>query len=78
MYVCIYVFTKTNNNVKKIRHYFKRMNPTQEQTDLYVASLTPDEKNALNVAQTNISDIFRLIHTVGYKEFIAKQQGVFK
>lgn len=67
-----------NNNVKKIRHYFKRMNPTQEQIDLYVASLTPVEKNALNVAQTNISNIFRLQHTVGYKAFVAKQQGVLK
>lgn len=46
---------------------------SQEQIDLYVASLTPVEKIALNVAQTNISNIFRLKHTVGYKAFLSKQ-----
>ena len=45
----------------------------QEEKEQYVASLTPVEKIALNVAQTNISNIFRLKHTVGYKTFISKQ-----
>jgi hypothetical protein len=54
------------------------MDPNTQQTDLYVASLTPVEKIALNVAQTNISNIFRLKNTVGYKAFATKQQqGVY-
>jgi len=39
----------------------------------YITSLTPVEKIALNVAQTNISNIFRLKHTVGYKTFKQSQ-----
>lgn len=49
------------------------MNPP-EQTDLlvkeYVEQLNAVERIALNVAQTNIHNIFRLPKTAGFKRFL--------
>lgn len=39
----------------------------------YVATLTPEERVALNVAQTGITNIFRLRNTVGYKKFLEQR-----
>lgn len=44
-----------------------------ELVEKYISTLTPVEKIALNVAQTNIANIFRIKNTVGYKTFISKQ-----
>lgn len=39
----------------------------------YVNSLTDVEKKAFYVAKTNITNIFRMEHIVGYKDFISRR-----
>lgn len=39
----------------------------------YVNSLTEVEKKAFYVAKHNITNIFRMEHTVGYKDFISRR-----
>lgn len=39
----------------------------------YVNSLTDVEKKAFYVAKHNITNIFRMEHTVGYKDFISRR-----
>lgn len=48
---------------------------TNEREQEYLNSLSEVEKKAFQVAKNNITNIFRMEHTVGYKDFISQQSS---